>query len=215
MSGAICHYCGTRTSEELFGTPRCSSCSGRAIDRPDQAPEPCLRVRAALATRGIHVTRGVFFELRSLSAIQRTIPTLPDLVHGLTRIRRLHDGTLHEKIIVTVRAGLPLEYFEACVAHELVHVAIAEAGSANLPALIEEGFAEYVAWLYLTQDSGGPHAHAVAERISRRRGDEYGEGYEVVARAAAREGFERTWRSIGSRRFRVAMELKSRPGARA
>lgn len=210
-----CNYCLTNTTTLAFSSPRCDSCSALAVDRADQAPEPCVRVRSALEARGISIATRIHFELRTVTAMQRGIPGLPDLVHGLTRTRRSSDGTLDDKVIVTVRAGLPLAYFEACVAHELVHVAIAEAGSDALPGLIEEGFAEYVAWLYLTQNSTSPDARSVAERISKRRGDEYGEGYRVVARAAAREGFERTWRSIGTRRFRLAPNLSTRPDIHA
>lgn len=210
-----CDYCASSPALPVLESLRCEQCSHHAVDRAEHAPEPCLRVAAALRARGISITTTVQFELRTVGAMKRGIPGLPDLVHGITRTRRHHDGTLDEKVIITVRAGLPLAYFEAVVAHELVHVAIAEAGSPTLPGLIEEGLAEYVAWLYLTTDSGAPDARLVAERISQRRGDEYGEGFGVVARAAAREGFERTWKSIGSRRFRLAPALLALPGAHA
>lgn len=181
---------------------RCDYCLARPVEAPEHLVAPCLRVRAALAARGVVVDQRVHLELRSLDAIRRTVPDATHHLQGLTRYAATRSGELVGRQFITIRAGLPLVDFEACLAHELVHLALVERRT-RPPALLDEGMAEYVAYRYLIDDVRARPACAAASRMMRRSGDVYSDGLQIVARTVDQIGFAAAWDALVTGNYRL------------
>ena len=93
--------------------------------------------------------------------------------------------------------------FEACLAHEITHAALAEASTIQRPPVIEEGMAEFVAWQYLNHCVRHPMGKQLAQAMILRQGDEYAEGLKVIRRQVELNGFPSVWSAIAEGRFNV------------
>ncbi|TFB96281.1 MULTISPECIES: hypothetical protein [unclassified Cryobacterium] len=165
---------------------------------------PARAVLRDVRDLGLAVPAGVTVQLRSLTAMQRSIPSLPDEIHGITRGRFVDSRVVPGSLVVTIRAGLPLVHFRSCLAHEYTHVAMVAAGAVSIGAAIEEGLAEYVRWSYLRQCDASPAALRIADAMFQRRHDPYGEGFRLISRTVEGEGFPRVWSQIIAGKFTIA-----------
>lgn len=181
----------------------CSYCKNAPVVDARSLAASAPRVRAALSQRGVHIRQEVSIELRSRAAIARGVPTASANVVGLARYARDGQGRVVGTQRLTIRHGLPLVEFEACLAHELTHLALIEAGATELPDVLNEGMAEFVAHRYLVADVGARFALDLARAMQLRSGDVYGDGLRTVTRSVDRVGFEQTWNALVSGRYQL------------
>lgn len=190
--------------QELQGERRCDYCIARAVTSTTQVEGASRRVRTALAARGVVIDQRVHLELRTIDAIRRSVPTASPSLQGLTRYAADTQGRVVGRQYVTIRSGLPLVDFEACLAHELVHLALLEHQAAPIPDLLDEGMAEYVCYRYLLDDVRAEPARRLAADMLRRQGDVYATGLQIVTRTVDQIGFAHAWQALLTGRYRLS-----------
>ena len=199
----LCDFCGAPFATEFAGFQRCGDCSSKSVvDAPQVKLVARDVVRFLAQELGVIVSMKLRVELSSLEAMRRSMPGTPELIRGVTRYSRVGTEPA-ESCTVLLRLGMPRSEFGAVLAHELIHVAVAERAGDEVNSGVEEGIAEYVAWSYLTRPAGNARDRKVAVRMVERQGDVYGVGFRNVRRAVKRVGFPALFTAVLSRQYRL------------
>jgi len=162
------------------GREICEHCAALGITDPAVARALFDSVAVDVGRFGIHVDAApVGLDLCGKDVLQRLTGRWQTAGHteeeALFRDHRLVKTTL----TVHILDHLEHDRFAAIAAHELTHVYLYHPGRAPLPVHVEEGFANYIASLYLKSHDSEVSRHVLGDMEADTDPD-YGDGYREV-----------------------------------
>lgn len=165
-------------------------------------------VEQALVRRGMGLRARVVVKLRSHDALTRSgLFCDPDQL-GVTTVRAAH-GRRPGSMLIALSAGLPATTARMVLAHEYGHALLFDRMAYALPGILCEGFAEFVAFTYLTRDEGTPLAATRAEQLLRNPDPLYGGGLRLIRDRVDQHGFAAVWAALTSSDPAAAHTLES------
>ena len=183
-----CQWCGVPTRARGYGGPNCDGCKRTAITHTEGALASIRRVGSAMARRGFRISPHVRVVIDDRRDPQREglFSSSPHQL-GVTRYssRARRQPT---ELTIALLEGMPAILFEACFAHEYGHALLAATPASRAPDWVGEGFAECVAFAYLTEDERSQVASMQARAIQANPDPTYGGGFRKVHLAVQRYG---------------------------
>lgn len=137
----------------------------------------------------------VIVKLRSHAALTRSGLFLdPDQV-GVTTVHAA-PGRRPDSLQIALSAGMPALTTRAVLAHEYGHALLFDRMAYEVPLVLAEGFAEFVAYTYLTRDEATAQASTLAEGMLTRPDPVYGDGLRLIRAQVDHEGFHAVWSAL-------------------
>ena len=193
-----CDYCKRFISDRLTkggvtyddGRVVCRLCSGRAIDRDEEARALLRSVAASLRDFGIDVDAGaVRLHLIDRRELKRRAGSGRKDFQGFTSFQQetLRGIPGAAAIDIWMLWGLPREEAVSTLAHELMHVWLTFRDRNQKNGALSEGSCNYAAYLVLGKESG-PLSPYIVEAMMEDDDPDYGKGFRRVKRFAEEKG---------------------------
>lgn len=185
-----CAWCQIPTQLRFGSTPRCSRCAAGAVDRDTDLMAILRHVGQAMSARGLVVQRHVDLVLSDSAELQRRGFFDGNPHHlGVTQSEVDQHGRTQGSISIGILSGLPDELFRAVFVHEFAHAYFA--GLPRRPTLqnlVEEGFAEALAYVYLEKDLATVGARRLMKSMMANTDPVYGDGLRLMLPAVHAQG---------------------------
>jgi hypothetical protein len=181
-----CSSCGRLISAALTGggveyedgRRMCMLCRRTAVDKSEDAEALLGEVRQTLALFGMDVS-GVDLPVRLVGEAE--LRKDRDLTGNTSTAEYSHHGRVVRREIeeITILWGLPRDHCGSVIAHELGHVWLFLQDFPDLPPLVEEGFCELSAFLWL-QQRDRPEAEYRIRVMKENEDPVYGQGFRLA-----------------------------------
>ena len=186
-----CHTCfrmfadepGARAVSLNDGRQICGSCNRTAVMDSEEAEDLVEAVVKEMAEVGIVIEDEFDLRLVPVDEFARYSYRGNQDRLGMTLYQetsRLGGVWKSRDYDILILYGLPLDYFRAVAAHELMHVWLFRNGSHDMDDQLTEGSCEYAAYLVLADD-GTEQARRIIETRIQHDDEIYGEGFRKVA----------------------------------
>ncbi len=186
-----CHTCFRMIADEPDARAKrledgrhiCETCALTAIVDSDEAEDLLEDVRKEMAEVGIMIEDDIDLRLVPVKEFDRYSHRGSQDRLGMTiyqETSRLGGVWKLRDYDVFILYGLPLDYFRAVAAHELMHVWLYRNAPDDFDHQLTEGSCEYAAYLVLADD-GTEEAKRIIETRIQHDDEIYGEGFRKVA----------------------------------
>ena len=161
----------------------CQICNSKAIVDPKRGQQILRQVQSTLISTGLPLKRqDIPVHLTSLKELKKISKSYNDQPAGMIRTQTKEVGgkIIQRDILeILVLRGLPLTHFSAVLAHEMGHAYLFTHGFPPLSPKIEEGFAEFCAYLWL-QKTNTRVARYHIDCMKKNSHDIYGKGFQLA-----------------------------------
>lgn len=180
-----CVCCGLPEQPDLDrAVALCRRCAATSVRTQPEVKRVLPPITAQLRALGIATTRRVRVRLADASEIDHAFGGNPHVL-GAT----LASGV--DVIDLMIRRDLPAIMFGCVVAHETMHVYLAQQNFGDLPDTAAEGLCELLAYAWARRQDG-VLAAAQRRQIEENPDPVYGDGFRQAKAAVARFGVRRT-----------------------
>ncbi len=205
---SVCYVCQRPVCRRLTGggvryndgRVLCRPCRDQAVDDPAQAQQILHQVQERMAHYGLD-TRAVNVPL-AMVALSKLVQDKDDPAQARlrgqtqTQIQTQNGQEVERHIeVVYTLGGLPPEYLESVLAHELGHVWLFMQYVEGLPQDLEEGLCNLFAYL-LHQEKSSPEARHCIHLLEENPDPLYGEGFRRVRAIYERRGLPALLRGV-------------------